>query len=74
MIVHFCTLEFNEFGFRKENVLRVKVGYFKKQCLANCDKMLNLANCEKLGINIQRASLYVLLKIYFVNIFTVEGN
>ena len=66
--VHFRTWEFNEFGLRNENVLRVKVGYFnmfKKQCLANCDKMLNLAKYQ------YSKGQPVWTIENFVNIFTV---
>ena len=38
----------NEFGYRNENVLLVKVGYFKKSRLTNYDKMRIL----KIGVQI----------------------
>ena len=29
-----------EFGFRNENVMQMKMSYFKNSCLINCHKML----------------------------------
>ena len=36
----------SEFCFRNENVMQMKLVYFKNSCLTNCHKMLNYANFE----------------------------
>ena len=33
-VLNFCM---QMFGFRKYNILRMKMGYFRKTCLINCD-------------------------------------
>ena len=40
-----------EYGFNNENVVWMKLCYFKTSCLTNCPKMLNFANFE-MGVNI----------------------
>ena len=59
LIQHVC-----EFGCRNENILWIKVVYFKKSCLTNCENMLNFANFKIGDTNIQRGILYVLLNIF----------
>ena len=43
-----------EFSFRTENVLRMKMGSFKKSSLKKCYKILKFANFENRGTDIQR--------------------
>ena len=45
-----------EFCLRNKDILRMKVGNFKKLYLTNCDKMLNFANFKNGQANIQRAN------------------
>ena len=34
------------FGFRNENVLQMKIGYFRKLCLTNCGEILNFVTLK----------------------------
>ena len=52
-----------EFSFRTENVLRMKMGSFKKSCLKNCYKILKFANFENGGTDVQRVILCAMRKI-----------
>ena len=49
-----------EFSFRIKNVLRMKMGIFKKSALTNCDKILKFANLENGGTDIPRDILHVM--------------
>ena len=50
-----------ELGFGNENVMRMKMGYFKKSCVTNCHKMPKLANVGNGGTNIQKGIQHTLL-------------
>ena len=52
-----------EYGFRNEKVWRMKIGYFKKSCPTNFDKILNFVKFENGGTDFQWGILRVMLNI-----------
>ena len=52
------------FGFRNENVLRVKLGYFKKSMT---HKLCQSANFENGGTTVQVSILHIMLNILSIS-------
>ena len=62
-----------EFGFRNESVLLVKVGYFKKLCFTNFDKLLNFVIFGN-GVPNERGILHGLLNILSILLLSMVNG
>ena len=64
----------HEISFITENVLRMKMGNFKKSCLKNCYKILKFANFQNWGTAIQRDILRAMWKILSTSSLLLVNN